>query len=98
MAPRDTPRCLESLEDRLAMSAAANAALESYVASIYQDLLHRAADSAGQAFWLNQIDRGETIDQIASTIAHSSEHFAALVESTYQTVLSRDADAAGMNF
>lgn len=98
MAPRDTSRRFESLEERLAMSAAANAALESYVASIYQDLLHRAADSAGQAYWLNQIDRGETIDQIASTIAHSSEHFAALVESTYQTVLGRDADAAGMKF
>lgn len=95
---RDAARCLEPLESRLALSAAANAALESYVASLYQDLLHRAVDGAGQSYWMNQIAQGETLGQIASTIAHSGERFAALVESTYQSVLGRGADVAGLNY
>lgn len=95
---RDPARCLEPLESRLALTSAANAALESYVASLYQDLLHRAVDAAGQAYWMNQIAQGETLGQVASTIAQSGEHFAALVESTYQTILGRGADQAGLNY
>jgi beta-glucosidase len=95
---RETAPGLEPLESRLALSAAATAALESYVGALYQDLLHRAVDPAGEQYWMNQIARGATLGQIASTIAHSNEHFAALVETTYQDFLGRGADPAGLNF
>ena len=89
-------RRLEALESRLAMSAAA--ALESYVASIYQDLLHRPVDAAGEAYWVARIDQGAPLDRVAAAFVHGDEHFLALIESTYQSALGRPPGQEGLEY
>ena len=97
--PRAASRRLEALESRLAMSAGSAAvALESYVASIYQDLLHRPVDAAGEEYWAARIDQGVPLDRVAAAFVHSDEHFLALIESTYQSALGRPPGQDGIEY
>jgi hypothetical protein len=97
MSPRTVARrsaCLsiEQLEDRLTLDAT------SFVKSLYQNLLHRAADSAGLNFWVSQINNGMTNQQVATGFWQSPEHRGVEVDTYYQTFLNRTADAAGRAF
>jgi hypothetical protein len=82
----------EQLEDRLALDAT------SYVKSLYQNLLNRAADSGGLAFWVNQINNGMSNFQVAQDFWRSAEHRGIEIDSYYQNFLGRTADPAGRAF
>jgi beta-glucosidase len=80
------------------MSSSAAMALDGYVASIYQDLLHRPVDAAGQAYWVDRIDQGAPLDRVAAAFVHGGEHFSALIESTYQSALGRAPGPQELNY
>jgi hypothetical protein len=83
---------IEQLEDRLLPDAT------SYVTSLYENLLKRAADTAGLNFWLAQIQSGESLQDVGTAFWQSPEHRALEVTSYYQTFLNRTPDAAGLAF
>lgn len=45
------------------------------VDEVYLRLLHRHADSAGQSFWTNWLDAGNTDEQLITALAASDEYF-----------------------
>jgi hypothetical protein len=45
------------------------------VRSLYAQYLHRAADDAGLAFWLVQLQHGKSINAITASIVGSSEYY-----------------------
>jgi hypothetical protein len=69
-----------------------------YVAQLYHDLLHRAADDAGLAYWSGQLDQGASRTQIALAITSSDEYRGDLVEGLYSKYLRRQADAGGLAY
>lgn len=74
--------------------------LESYEASIvdkvYQQVLGRAADSAGLQFWTAQIESGQPYGNVAQGIFESDEHLDPIIEQYYQQFLLRQADPSGL--
>lgn len=79
----------EQLEDRFAPSAA------SYVTSLYQNVLGRAPDAGGLAFYVKEINGGLNNQAVATQIWDSPEHRGDEVDSYYETFLHRSADASG---
>jgi hypothetical protein len=75
-----------------ATSAAATA-----VTSAYQQLLGRAPDAAGLAYWVQQIDAGKiTAAQVYAQIAGTSEAMTRQITQLYESVLGREPDAGGL--
>lgn len=62
---------------------------ENWVIGMYHDLLGRAPDNAGLAYWTNQIASGESEYSIALGFAASSEREGDVVTKDYQTYLGR---------
>ena len=71
---------------------------------IYQSILHRNADPAGSAFFVNRLLQGATEDQIALSLVTSAEYQrnrqenGAFVDGLYRDLLGRAADAGGRQF
>jgi hypothetical protein len=82
----------EQLEDRLTPNAT------SYVTSLYLNLLNRAPDAAGLAFYVGEINNGLNNQAVATQIWDSPEHRGDEVDFFYQTFLHRSADAGGRAF
>jgi hypothetical protein len=68
-----------------------------FVAQVYQDLLHRAADPGGLAAWSSLIDRGMARVQVVADIEKSAEFLGQEVQQIYLTYLGRPADPSGLN-
>lgn len=74
---------------------------------IYQAALNRTPDSAGLGFWINTLDKGVSLKEIAHSFMQTPE-FAQLygtqpsntqlVNNFYQNVLHRPADSAGLQY
>ena len=93
-------------------SAAANTSLNNatLVNSVYQAVLGRDADAAGQAAWTDALNNGLAYDKLPGAIAGSasgnggtdgsagSNYLNSSVEAAYQASLGRGADAAGLAF
>ena len=70
---------------------------ELYVTAVYKDVLGRAVDDSGLAYWVRQIDIGTPISSVAASIAHSDEYYANFViRPDYLKLLGRAADQAGV--
>ena len=69
---------------------------QSYVAALYQDLLHRDADAAGLAAWSGLLDQGVSRMQVALDIEQSPEYRQDEIQSLYTHYLLRQADPAGL--
>lgn len=70
---------------------------------LYKDLLGRAPDKAGEAFYNNEIARGAASTKDVAISIVSSPEFAAVaapggVEGLYQSLLGRAPDAAGLAY
>jgi hypothetical protein len=75
---------------------------------LYQAALDRPAESAGLGFWIYQLDRGLTLDDMVQDIINTQPEFiqkygsnptdAQFVNLLYQNVLHRAPDAAGYDF
>jgi hypothetical protein len=72
---------------------------ERYVTGVYQDVLCRAPDPAGLAFWTRQLDSGAPISSIAAAIDKSAEYYATFVVGPdYVNFLGRQGDEAGVQY
>jgi hypothetical protein len=67
-----------------------------YVAALFQQLLGRAADANGLAFWTHLLDSGTTDAAVASALVHSAEYYTNLIEADYSQLLGRPADPMGL--
>ena len=83
---------IESLEDRRVLAAS------SFINALYQDVLNRAPDSAGLAYFTNLLADGVQPSAIVADIWNSAEHRTIEVDSFYQAFLNRAPDAAGLQF
>jgi hypothetical protein len=69
-----------------------------FVDRLYQDLLGRAADAAGLAFWKGKLDQGlMTRSQVAAAIEGSTDYMTIVTQKAYQQFLHRGADQGGVN-
>ncbi|HEV3342745.1 MAG TPA: DUF4214 domain-containing protein [Pirellulales bacterium] len=80
-------------------AAGQHAAHQVYVIAVYHDVLGRAPDPGGLAYWTQQLDSGAPISSIAESVGKSAEYYANFViKPDYLTLLGRAADAAGVQF
>jgi Domain of unknown function (DUF4214)/Subtilase family len=91
----DGPTGMGSLEG--APLAALTAANRTFVGNLYHDVLGRTTPPADSevAYWANQLDRGASRSQVASTFVSSSEAHGHIVDGDYQLMLLRAPDLAG---
>src|SRR5205807_2306900 len=64
---------------------------------LFQDVLHRAVDPAGRAFFDSALARGVTRQQLAASIFGSTEYVQNLVQGDYLMFLHRPADSGSLN-
>jgi len=69
-----------------------------WVGAMYLDILRRAADAAGVAFWTGQLAQGANRAAVAQGFAASVEREAQRVQDDYFADLGRTADAAGQAY
>jgi uncharacterized repeat protein (TIGR01451 family) len=72
-----------------------------FISNLYQELLGRAADSAGLSYWLNYLQTtpgSAGRNQAVSTFMASDEYKTALVTSVYENLLHRAPDAGGLQY
>jgi hypothetical protein len=71
---------------------------QAWVDAMYQDLLHRAPDPAGENFWVQALAAGASPTAVAQGFATSYEAEAIVVQNDYQTYLGRQASSAEVNY
>ena len=69
-----------------------------YICRVYLDLLGRAADPSGKAFWLRKVDRGESRVGIIRKYQTTPEYNRRVVDDVYKTFLKRNPDQGGQAF
>lgn len=67
-----------------------------YVDRLYQDLLHRDADSEGRAYWIDRLAAGADRTVTAASFYGAIESRRDRVVATYLAVLGRHPDAGGL--
>jgi streptogramin lyase len=84
---------LVSLVGRLNLQGTA----QSWLDRVYQDLLNRPGDPAGEAAWTNLLNHGASRQTVVTMIEQSAEYRSDEVGKLYQQLLHRNADAQGLN-
>jgi hypothetical protein len=70
---------------------------QEFVTDAYEDVLHRAPDAAGLAYWTAALDRNQlTRQQVAEALTHSDEYYRNFITGAYQAYLGRTPDAADL--
>jgi subtilisin-like proprotein convertase family protein len=69
-----------------------------YVCRVYLDLLGRAADPGGKAFWLRKVDAGESRVGIIRKYQTTPEYRRRVVDDVYKTFLQRNPDKSGQTY
>jgi hypothetical protein len=69
-----------------------------YVEALYQDVLGRSADAAGEASWRAFLAAEGSPAAVVQGFLHSTEAVTGVVDSLYAAYLHRQADAAGRSF
>jgi hypothetical protein len=65
---------------------------------MYQSLLGRSFDAAGETSWLSQLFAGTlTHEQVITDFLYSTESLTRLTEGYYETFLQRPADPVGLS-
>lgn len=62
-----------------------------YVDALYQTVLQRQPDSSGEAYWVQQLDRGAFLATVAASLINSFEVLEQRVAGYYLTYLARNA-------
>jgi hypothetical protein len=86
-----------SVTGRLVVSGVYATGNENYVATLYQTLLGRPADSIGMEGWSRSLDRGMRRGQVVLGIENSVEYRTQGITALYQNLLGRAPDATGLN-
>ena len=69
-----------------------------FVTALYENVLDRAPDGNGLAYWGQVLANGTSRQRVAHEFRVSKEHRTLEVESYYTTYLGRQAEAAGLAF
>jgi hypothetical protein len=69
---------------------------DKWIKSLYGDLLGRAPDPSGFAYWISRRNAGATFDDIANGFLNSLEYCNNVVTSFYRLFLDRAPDASGL--
>ena len=69
-----------------------------YICRVYLDLLGRAADPGGKAFWLRKVVAGEPRTGIIRKYQTTPEYNRRVVDDVYKTFLKRNPDKSGQTF
>ena len=69
-----------------------------FVESLYQDVLNRSADVAGEQYWRGLLAAGASHGEIAQGFLQSTEALARAAESLYAAFLHRPGEVSGINF
>lgn len=69
-----------------------------YVCRVYLDLLGRAADPGGKAFWLRKLAAGDPRAEIIRKFQTTPEYARRVVDDVYRTFLQRLPDAGGQAY
>jgi hypothetical protein len=73
--------------------------IERFITQAYHDLLGRAPDAAGLAYWAGLFNSGTPRSQVATALSHSDEYYGnIIIAPAYRKYLGRDSDAAGIKF
>jgi len=67
-----------------------------WLQALYADLLSRAPDPVGLAYWTSQLTSGASLDSVAHGILNSQEYCTKVATGLYQELLSRAPDAGGL--
>ncbi|HVA47458.1 MAG TPA: DUF4214 domain-containing protein [Pirellulales bacterium] len=68
------------------------------VDKLYQQVLGRAPDAGGLAYWTQQVGAGQPYGTVAQGIFESDERLDPIIEGYYQQFLLRPADTAGLAY
>lgn len=72
---------------------------ERFLYAIYRDILARAPDADGLAFWTKQLNAGAAPSVVAAALAHSDEYYANFViKPAYRDFLAREVDPASLAY
>jgi hypothetical protein len=69
-----------------------------YVTTLYQDILGRAPDAAGLAYWVGILGAGAPRAPVSASILTGAEGYQDLVRSVYQTFLRHLPDSGGLAY
>ncbi|HEV3080369.1 MAG TPA: kelch repeat-containing protein [Gemmataceae bacterium] len=89
---------LATLEAMTVAAASADPRNPAFVAQVYLDLLHRSADAAGAAAFLNLLNQGLlTRPQMVLSVEASVEYRTEQINAIYEKLLHRPVDSASLN-
>jgi len=86
------------VEELLAGGGGAGTANQRWINEQYNDLLGRAADAGGLAFWSAQLDAGASRASVVAALTQSQEYRQDEVRAVFERYLHRAADPAGETF
>lgn len=69
-----------------------------FVSAMFQDVLHRAPDAGGRAYFVQLLQQGVSHSAVAGAITWSAEAIGSRVNGYYQALLGRNADTSGRNY
>ena len=69
-----------------------------FIPHLYRDILVRAPDAGGLAYWDAQLVAGTTPAQVTASFLASPEYRTNRIQALYQNVLGRPADSGGLTF
>lgn len=68
--------------------------VQRYVCRVYRDMLGRAAEPEGKAYWVDRIDGGQPRYEILNAFSRTSEYRVRAVRRIYTQLVGRDATAS----
>lgn len=69
--------------------------IPSFVDAVYQSVLGRTPDAAGRTYWINRLNGGTSVSQVARSLTASTEYRRNQVDAAYGRILDRPADPSG---
>ena len=69
-----------------------------YVTQVFEDVLLRAPDASGLAFWVNALQQGLPRSNLSNLLTTSDEYLKNRIQKAYRDFLARESDDAGLAF
>lgn len=76
----------------------AGGTIPTFVDKVYVSVLGRAADPSGRAYWINQLQKGRSVQAVARTLTASSEYRRTQARTAFVRVLDRQPDAGELTY
>lgn len=70
----------------------------SYVDALYADILGRAPDAAGEAYWVSALENGMSRDRVALSFFNTQEYVTRVINTDFNLVLNRNAEPGAIHY